>query len=72
MFWILISLRINLLLQIARVLMFGKATLWNKKRGGPKGWGERMGAQTVTEGLIASTATIVSFTLFSNLLYSAV
>jgi hypothetical protein len=72
MFWILISLRINLLLQIAHVLMFGKATLWNKKHGGPKGRGEHMGAQTVTEGLIASTATIVSFALFSNLLYSAV
>lgn len=48
------------LFQIAHVLMFGKAILSHKKRGGPKGRGERMGAQTVTEGMIASTATIVS------------
>ena len=43
--------------------MFGKASLLNKKCGGPKGWGEGMGAQTVMEGLIASTATMVSVTL---------
>ena len=55
-------LRFNFFLQIARVLMFGKASLSNKKRGGPKGRGERMGAQTVTEGLIAGTATMVSVT----------
>lgn len=72
MFWILLSLRINILLQIARVLMFGKAILSNKKCGGPKGRGERMGVQTVTEGLIASTATIVSLTHFSNSLHSTV
>ena len=52
----------NFFLQIARVLMFGKASLSNKKRGGPKGRGERMGAQTITEGLIAGTATMVSVT----------
>jgi hypothetical protein len=52
--------------------MFGKAILWNKKCGGPKGQGEHMGAQTVMEGLIASTAMIVSLTLFSNSLYSTV
>ncbi|KAI9574139.1 hypothetical protein HD554DRAFT_2165641 [Boletus coccyginus] len=51
------------LVKIARVLMFGKAILSNKKRGGPKGRGERMGAQTITEGLIASTATIVRYLL---------
>ncbi|KAG6370445.1 hypothetical protein JVT61DRAFT_12064 [Boletus reticuloceps] len=43
--------------------MFGKAILSNKKCGGPKGRGERMGAQTVTEGLIAGTATIVRYLL---------
>ncbi|KAI9572237.1 hypothetical protein HD554DRAFT_2168471 [Boletus coccyginus] len=51
------------LVKIACVLMFGKAILSNKKRGGPKGRGERMGAQTVIEGLIASTATIVRYLL---------
>lgn len=44
--------------------MYGKAAISsNKKRGGPKGRGERMGVQTVTEGLISCTATIVSLTL---------
>ncbi|KAF8123036.1 hypothetical protein EV363DRAFT_1455964 [Boletus edulis] len=51
------------ILFIACVLMFEKAILSNKKRGGPKGQGERMGVQTVTEGLIASTATIVRYLL---------
>ena len=44
--------------------MFGKAILLNKKCGGPKGWGECMGAQTITEGLITSTATIISLSKF--------
>ena len=72
MFWILLLLQINVLLQITRVLMFGKAILSNKKRGGPKGRGEHMGVQTVTEGLIASTAMIVSLTHFSNSFHSTV
>ena len=63
-FRILPSLRPISLLQIARVLIFGKASLSNKKRGGPKGRGEHMGVQTATEGLIASTATMVSVKLF--------
>jgi hypothetical protein len=43
-----------------RLLLFGKSSLSEKKKGRPKARGERMGAQCVTEGLVAGVAIIVS------------
>jgi hypothetical protein len=41
--------------------MFGKAILGRKTRGHPKGRGLRMGAESVTEGMIAGAAILASF-----------
>lgn len=41
--------------------MYGKAILGGKTRGHPKGRGLRMDALSVTEGMIAGAAILVSF-----------
>jgi hypothetical protein len=41
--------------------MFGKAILGGKTRGHPKGRGLHMGAESVTEGMIAGAAILASF-----------
>ncbi|KAG2739682.1 hypothetical protein P692DRAFT_20881638 [Suillus brevipes Sb2] len=48
---------------IVRVEVFGKAILGGKTRGHPKGRGLRMGAQSVSEGMIAGAAILARFLL---------
>ncbi|KAG1874045.1 hypothetical protein C8R48DRAFT_669674 [Suillus tomentosus] len=48
------------LIKIVRVEVFGKAILGGKTRGHPKGRGLRMGAQSVSEGMIAGAAILAS------------
>ncbi|KAG1858093.1 hypothetical protein F4604DRAFT_1931128 [Suillus subluteus] len=53
-------LRSVVLVKIVRVEVFGKAILGGKTRGHPKGRGLRMGAQSVSEGMIAGVAILAS------------
>ncbi|KIJ59111.1 hypothetical protein HYDPIDRAFT_33508 [Hydnomerulius pinastri MD-312] len=56
-------LKSPVLVRIARVLIFGKSVLSQKKRGCPPGRGQRMGIQSVTEGLITGSAILACFVL---------
>ncbi|KAG2104298.1 hypothetical protein BD769DRAFT_1676277 [Suillus cothurnatus] len=56
-------LKSPVLVKIVRVEMFGKAILGGKTRGHPKGRGLRMGAQSVSEGMIAGAAILARFLL---------
>ncbi|KAG1729318.1 uncharacterized protein EDB91DRAFT_1253063 [Suillus paluster] len=49
------------LVKIVRVEVFGKVILGGKTRGHPKGRGLHMGAQSVSEGMIAGAAILASF-----------
>ncbi|KIJ15703.1 hypothetical protein PAXINDRAFT_11299 [Paxillus involutus ATCC 200175] len=42
----------QILVNIARIIMYGKGVLTEKKRPGPKGRGQKMGALSVTEGMV--------------------
>ncbi|KAG2080499.1 hypothetical protein BD769DRAFT_1684959 [Suillus cothurnatus] len=56
-------LKSPVLVKIVRVEMFGKAILSGKTWGHPKGRGLHMGAQSVSEGMIAGTAILAHFLL---------
>ncbi|KAG2091630.1 uncharacterized protein F5147DRAFT_779906 [Suillus discolor] len=56
-------LKSPVLVKIIRVEVYGKAILGGKTRGHPKGRGLRMGAQSVTEGMIAGAAILARFLL---------
>ncbi|KIJ11285.1 hypothetical protein PAXINDRAFT_15821 [Paxillus involutus ATCC 200175] len=56
----------EILLNMVRLLLFGKSSLSEKKKGWPKARGERMGAQCVTEGLVAGVAIIARYPLTHN------
>ncbi|KAG2099440.1 hypothetical protein BD769DRAFT_1677265 [Suillus cothurnatus] len=56
-------LKSMVLVKIVRVEVFGKAILGGKTRGHPKGRGLRMGAQSVSEGMIAGAAILARFLL---------
>ena len=61
-----------LLIQIIRVIIYGKSVLKDalSARGRPKGRGQRLGAKSVTEGLIAAAAVIVCWTSINVLCYT--
>ena len=54
------------LTQIIRVIIYGKSILKDKAktRGHPKGRGQHLGANSVTEGLIAAAAVVIHLTRF--------
>ncbi|KAF8452169.1 hypothetical protein L210DRAFT_3499225 [Boletus edulis BED1] len=56
----------KVLTQMACVLFDGKGVLTGKKRGGPPGRGRKLGATTVTEGMIAACCTLVTFCLVTT------
>ncbi|KAI5989533.1 hypothetical protein EDD15DRAFT_2198490 [Pisolithus albus] len=59
-------LKSPIIVSIIRVLVFGKASLSNQKRGRPKARGQRLGLTSVTEGLIAGAATLARFLLSAD------
>ncbi|KAG1861809.1 hypothetical protein DFJ58DRAFT_725653 [Suillus subalutaceus] len=56
-------LKSMVLIKIVRIEVFGNAILGGKTRGHPKGRGLRMGAQSVSEGMIAGAAILARFLL---------
>ncbi|KAL4079741.1 hypothetical protein J3A83DRAFT_4368573 [Scleroderma citrinum] len=56
-------LKSRILLNMAYLLMFGKSLLSDKKRGQPRAIGELMGANCVTEGMIAGLAIMAHYLL---------
>ena len=54
------------LIHLIRVIIYGKSILKDKAktRGCPKGRGQRLGANSVTEGLIAAAAVVICLTCF--------
>ncbi|KAF8833747.1 hypothetical protein BDN67DRAFT_985818 [Paxillus ammoniavirescens] len=56
----------QILVNIARIIMYGKGILTEKKRPGPKGRGQKMGTLSVTEGMVTCTAIFARFLLLHD------
>ncbi|KAI6146829.1 hypothetical protein BKA82DRAFT_32105 [Pisolithus tinctorius] len=56
----------QLLVNIIRVMVFGKGILMGKRRGGPQGRGQKLGISGTLAGLIAVAATFVRYLLSSD------
>ncbi|KAI5981971.1 hypothetical protein EDD15DRAFT_2367786 [Pisolithus albus] len=59
-------LKSPIIISIIRVLVFGKASLSNQKRGRPKARGQRLGLTSATEGLVAGAAILARFLLSAD------
>ncbi|KAG1861215.1 hypothetical protein F4604DRAFT_1929795 [Suillus subluteus] len=65
-------LKSMVLVKIVCVEVFGKAILGGKTQGHPKGRGLHMGAQSVSEGMIAGAAILARFLLTHNAKLTAI
>ncbi|KAF8127386.1 hypothetical protein EV363DRAFT_1515132 [Boletus edulis] len=62
----------KVLTQMACVLFDGKGVLTGKKRGGPPGRGRKLGATTMTEGMIAACCTFARYLLSGDDEFSSI
>ncbi|KAI6012865.1 hypothetical protein BKA83DRAFT_13923 [Pisolithus microcarpus] len=56
----------QLLVNIIQVMVFGKSVLAGKQRGGPQGWGQKLGISGTSAGLIAIAVTFAWYLLLTD------